>query len=128
MTHLAFDFGTRHIGIAVAECRWGIATGIATIGAKRGIPDWDALEAIMTKWQPEGLIVGLPLNMDDSESKMSNAARLFGQRLRKRYKTKVDFIDERLSTFEARQRGSKRGNDHVLAAQIIAETWLNSDN
>ena len=126
MTHLAFDFGTSHIGIAVAEYRWGIATGIATISAKRGIPDWKALEDIMKKWQPEGLIVGLPLNMDDSESDMSNAARLFGKRLRDRYQTNVEFIDERLSTFEARHRGAKRGSDHELAAQIIAETWLNS--
>jgi putative Holliday junction resolvase len=126
LTHLAFDFGTSHIGVAVAEHRWGIATGIATINAKRGIPDWEALEALMKNWQPEGLIVGLPLNMDDSESDMSAATRRFGKRLRERYQTNVDFVDERLSTFEARERGAKRGSDHLLAAQIIAETWLNS--
>lgn len=122
MPHLAFDFGLRTIGVAVAERRHGTATAISTIKARDGIPLWDRFDALVREWQPEGLIVGLPLNMDGSESDMSEAARRFGGRLERRYGIGVEFVDERLSTFEANQRGGS----HDTAALIIAETWLNS--
>ena len=122
MPHLAFDFGLKNIGIAVAEHRHGTATAISTIKARDGIPVWDRLDALVGEWRPEGFVVGLPLNMDDSESGMSEAARGFGARLERRYGIGVEFVDERLSTFEATQRGGS----HDTAALIIAETWLNS--
>ena len=122
MPHLAFDFGLKNIGIAVAEHRHGTATAISTIKARDGIPVWDRLDALVSEWRPEGFVVGLPLNMDDSESGMSEAARGFGARLERRYGIGVEFVDERLSTFEATQRGGS----HDTAALIIAETWLNS--
>ena len=66
--------------------------------------------------------------MDDSESEMSDAARRFGARLKDRYGKDVYFADERLSTFEAtnrtRSQGEPRNDDHAMAAQVIAETWL----
>ena len=124
MPHLAFDFGLRNIGIAVTERRHGTATALATVAARAGIPAWDRLDALVRDWEPEGFIVGLPLNMDDSESDMSAAARRFGAGLERRYGIGVEFVDERLSTFEAVQRGGS----HDTAALIIAETWLNSPN
>ena len=124
MPHLVFDFGLKNIGIAVAERRHGTATALSTVGARDGIPVWDRLDVLVRDWEPEGLIVGLPLNMDDSESDMSDAARRFGARLGRRYGLGVEFVDERLSTFEAVQRGGS----HETAALIIAETWLNSPN
>ena len=122
MPHLAFDFGLKYIGVAVAERRHGTATAITTLRAREGVPVWDRLDALVRDWEPEGFVVGLPLNMDDSESDMSVAARRFGARLGHRYGIGVEFVDERLSTFEAAQRGGS----HETAALIIAETWLNS--
>ena len=122
MPNLAFDFGLRNIGVAVAERRYGTATAISIIKAREGIPVWDRFDALVREWCPEGFVVGLPLNMDDSESDMSQAARRFGARLERRYGIGVEFVDERLSTFEATQRGGS----HDTAALIIAETWLNS--
>ena len=122
MPHLAFDFGLKYIGVAVAERRHGTATAITTFKAREGVPVWDRLDTLVRDWQPEGFVVGLPLNMDDSESDMSAAARRFGARLGRRYGIGVEFVDERLSTFEALQRGGS----HETAALIIAETWLNS--
>ena len=122
MPHLAFDFGLKYIGVAVAERRHGTATAITTLRAREGVPVWDRLDALVRDWEPEGFVVGLPLNMDDSESDMSDAARRFGARLGRRYGIGVEFVDERLSTFEALQRGGS----HETAALIIAETWLNS--
>ena len=122
MPHLAFDFGLKYIGVAVAERRHGTATAITTLRAREGVPVWDRLDGLVREWQPEGFVVGLPLNMDDSESDMSDAARRIGARLGRRYGIGVEFVDERLSTFEALQRGGS----HETAALIIAETWLNS--
>ena len=72
-------------------------------------------------------MVGLPLNMDDTESEMSAESRRFGSDLGKRYGIRVQFADERLSSFEAidRIRGGKISN-HAMAATIIAETWLST--
>lgn len=124
MPHLAFDFGLKYIGVAVAERRHGTATPLSTVTARDGIPVWDRLDALVRDWEPEGFVVGLPLNMDDTESEMSDAARRFGARLGVRYGIDVEFVDERLSTFEAIQRGGS----HDTAALVIAETWLNSPN
>lgn len=122
MPYLAFDFGQKHIGVAVTEPRAGTASALVTVRATGGTPSWDRLDALVREWGPEGFVVGLPLNMDDTESEMSLAARRFGARLGERYGLAVDFADERLSTFEA----VGRGGDHATAAQIIAETWLGS--
>jgi len=125
MIWLAFDFGQKFIGVAVTELRLATASALTTIGAKHGVPVWAELDKLITEWQPAGLVVGLPLNMDDSESEMSGRAREFAKRLAKRYGTAVEFADERLSSFEAKDRGGDQRN-HALAAQIIAETWLAS--
>ncbi len=122
MAHLAFDFGLSHIGVAVAEPRAGTASALCDIRARRGVPLGPALDRLVDEWRPEGFVVGLPLNMDDTESEMSAAARRFGAWLSKRYAIGAQFADERLSTFEA----VSRGGSHATAAEVIAETWLNS--
>ena len=125
MAILAFDYGKTWIGIAVAEPRHGTATPLTTARAKRGRPYWATIDTIVAQWEPMTLVVGLPLNMDDTESEMSAASRRFGRALNKRYGIQVQFADERLSSFEAidRNRGQKTSN-HAMAASIIAETWL----
>lgn len=124
MTTLAFDFGLRHIGVAVAEERIGHARAVATIGARDGAPHWQQLDALMAEWKPAQLVVGLPLNMDGTASAMCDRARAFGAALERRYGIPVAYADERLSTFEAKDRGAPPGDVHALAAEVIAETWL----
>ena len=123
---MVFDFGRRHIGVATAERRLGLAQGVATVAARAGKPHWDALDMLVGEWRPDVLVVGLPLNMDGSYSDMCVEARRFGVRLAARYRCSVEYADERLSTFEARARGAAPNNTHRLAAQTIAETWLQS--
>lgn len=126
MTVLAFDFGLKHIGIATVEPRIGTANELTRIGANDGQPHWDALDRLMTEWRPERAVVGLPLNMDGTESDMSAAARRFGRRLAARYSIPVEYADERLSTFEAKTEGATKQASHATAARIIGETWLSS--
>ena len=126
MTVLAFDFGLKHIGIATVEPRVGTANGLTRIRANDGQPQWDALDRVFSEWRPERAVVGLPLNMDGTESDMSAAARRFGRRLAAHYAIPVEYADERLSTFEAETEGATKAASHAAAARIIGETWLGS--
>ncbi|MCY4014471.1 MAG: Holliday junction resolvase RuvX [Gammaproteobacteria bacterium] len=121
---LVFDFGLKHIGVAVALTEENLARGIATVAARDGRPHWPALDALLDEWRPDRLVVGDPLNMDGSASPMAARARDFGQQIAERYGLAVDLVDERLSTFEALSRGADEQNAHARAAETIAETWL----
>jgi putative Holliday junction resolvase len=100
--------------------------------ARDGIPDWEALERLVSEWQPDLLVIGNPLNMDDTESELSRLAQKFGRRLRERFRIPIEFTDERLSSFEAKQQMREAGHrgDYrqepadSLAARLILESWL----
>lgn len=119
---IAFDFGMRHIGVAVGQSVTATATPLTTLRARDGVPDWTALTALIREWRPRRLLVGLPLNMDGSESAMSARARRFGNRLAGRTGVTVTLVDERLTSVEAREHDPE--DRHAEAAVLIAEGWL----
>ena len=125
---MGFDYGTKRIGVAVGQQLTGTATAIVVIKARDGIPDWQALDALVKEWQPGAFVVGLPLNMDDTMSDMGEAAKRFARRLTGRYHLPHEMMDERLSTFEARSLAEEPvdpGNAvDAIAARLILETWL----
>lgn len=129
---LGFDFGMRHIGYAVGQKATRTANAGGTIAARSGIPDWQKLDGLIKKWQPEAFIVGWPLNMDGSEQPLIQNVTLFAEELKNHYQLPVHFIDERLTTKEARERLFSQGGYKSLtpeqvngtAAQIILENWL----
>ena len=124
---LAFDFGTKRIGVACGQSLTGSAQPLDIIPARDGVPDWAALEALDARSQPDVIVVGLPYNMDDSESELLLRARKFGQRLEGRLHKPCYGIDERLSSFEARGellRGESTGAVDSLAARLILEAWF----
>ncbi len=123
-TVLAVDFGLKHIGLAVGQTVSRTASPIGVIAAKDGRPDWAAFDAAVREWRPERLLVGLPTHMDGCESEMSQRARLFAKTLGNRYGRRVEMIDERLTSIEAK-RLSPQDDSHAVAAGLIAETWLN---
>ncbi|GED22618.1 Holliday junction resolvase RuvX [Halomonas halmophila] len=129
---LGFDFGTRRIGVAVGNELTASARVLDPLPARDGIPDWHQVSRLIEEWQPDLFVVGLPLNMDDTESVMSTRARKFGKRLFGRYGIPCEMADERGSTREAKtiaRDAGHRGNyrdDGVdgLAAVLIVEGWL----
>lgn len=126
---MAFDFGTRQIGVAIGQTLTQTATALAVFPANDGIPDWIQLQKLLAEWRPDHLLVGLPLNMDGSESEFCLRARKFARRLHGRFGISVGMVDERLTTFEAKQnRGptaSYRENPvDSEAARIILTSWL----
>lgn len=133
-TVLGFDFGLRRIGVAVGQTITGSANALETIH-HTGKPDWTRIAQLIDEWKPAQLIVGLPLDKDDSEIEMTGAARKFGRQLNGRFNLPVNHVDERYSSIEAeriyaeqrsagvRKRGEKAAVD-AIAAGLIIETWL----
>ncbi len=123
-TVLAFDFGLRNIGVATGQIITCTAGEVATLRARDGVPDWNAIDALMREWQPDVLVVGLPLNMDSSMSEMAKRAARFARRLGARYEITVELVDERLTSFEARGESNDLDAQHAIAARLIAESFL----
>lgn len=132
MTLLAFDFGTKSIGVAIGQQLTGTARPLAALKAQDGTPDWNKIEALLKEWEPDRVVVGLPLNMDGTEQLLTARARKFANRIHGRFGVQVDLHDERLSTVEARaelfERGGFRalskGSVDSLSAVIILESWF----
>ena len=130
-TLLAFDVGTKRIGPAVGQSITCTANILNTIPAKEGIPNWDTIEALLKEWQPDTVIVGLPLNMDGTENELCRRAKKFGNRIHGRFRVPVEMFDERLTTREAKELAWEEGhkgnyaNDPVdsIAARLILESW-----
>jgi putative Holliday junction resolvase len=130
---LAFDFGLRRIGVACGQELLGSARPVTMIAARDGVPDWNRIEILLNEWHPDLVVVGLPLNMDGTESDMCARARKFGKRLHGRFHVPVEMMDERLSSFEAKEAvlaegGSSDFGRHGvddLAAVLILESWFN---
>lgn len=132
-TILGFDFGLKNIGVAVGQELTGSANPLTVIKARDGIPNWDEIQQLIQEWQPQLLIVGLPLNMDGTEQEMTAAARRFGNRLNGRFQIHVEWQDERLSTYEAldqlgihdKMQAKQRSDVDRISAQLILQSWLN---
>lgn len=131
-TLLAFDYGTKNIGVATGQTITSSANPLPPLKAKDGVPDWVQVEKIIQEWKPDLVLVGLPLNMDDTESELSSRARKFANRLNGRFGVKIELVDERLTSFEAKGEVIKRGgsrdykNNPVdsIAARLILESWF----
>ena len=135
-TLLGFDYGTRHIGVAVGQELTGTSAPLVTLPSRNENPDWDAISRLIEEWQPAALVVGIPLNMDGTEQPMTAAARRFARRLEGRYHLPVHLADERLSSVEAGRilhgrdadagvrRSRRRRELDEVAAHLILQTYF----
>lgn len=129
---LAFDYGLKSIGVAVGQRLTGTASTLKALKAVDGTPDWSQIEALLKEWQPELVVVGLPLNMDGTEQPFTARVHKFINRLHGRFGVKVQAHDERLTTVESRaelfsQGGFKKlSKDAVdcFSAKLILESWF----
>ena len=121
---LGFDFGEKRIGVAVGQHLTGTATPVGSVRTHDGRIDWPRIAALVSEWRPSDLVVGNPLNMDGTRQRVTNLADAFAQELAVRFRLPVHRCDERLSTFEARQRLRRERDLDAVAAQVILESWL----
>lgn len=131
-TVIGFDFGTSSIGCAIGQDVTKTARPLCAFKARDGKPNWDAIEKILKEWQPDYLVIGLPLNMDGSEQELTIRAKKFANRLHGRFGYQIQLHDERLSTVEAKStlfamggyRALDKGNVDASSAVIILESWF----
>ena len=135
VTVMSFDYGTEKIGIAIGQSISSTAEPLTIIRAKDGIPNWSQITSLIESWRPNFFVVGLPYNLDGSDSKLLQRALKFAQRLNGRFNIPTFGIDERLSSKAATEKfktgnpkNSLRKEIDDVAAQIILETWFSEYN
>ena len=132
-TVLAFDFGTKRVGVAVGTTEVAIANPLGTIEGEANAARFAALEKYVTQWQPALLVVGRPRHADGTQHETARLAEKFARRLRERFKLPVVFVDETLSSAEAAMRvrearagGSRKADLDAMAATVILQSFLDS--
>ena len=131
-TVLAFDFGTRRIGVAIGSVLLGVARPLTTIADEANATRFAAVAALIEEWQPDVLVVGLPVHGDGTPHEMTARAERFARQLEGRFGLKVARVDERytsqgaegaLVTAGAGASARKAVRDSV-AAQLILQSWF----
>ena len=128
---LGIDYGRKRIGLAVGQTITQSAQALDILPAQAGIPHWQTLQRVIAEWQIEGIVVGLPLNMDGSTQNLTQEVRDFVSELKKHCDLPIFMVDERLTTVEAKQQISQQGRHQLqqqrvdsYAAKLILEAWL----
>ncbi len=133
-TVLAFDFGTRRVGIAIGETLLAQARALTTITAETNDARFAAISKLISEWRPARLVVGLPFATDGSEHEMTVRCRRFAHQLEGRFGLPVTLVDERYSSSEADARLTEKGlawkarkqQVDALAAQIILQDYFDA--
>ena len=121
LSFLAFDFGTKRIGVASGNSLTRSAAPLGTI-ATAGEARFEAIGRLIAEWQPAALVVGVPFHPDGASHINTERARRFGRQLHARFGLRVHEVDERYTTTEARAGGA--GDLDAGAAAIILEQFL----
>ncbi len=132
MNYLGIDYGEVNYGFAIGN---SITKNSTTYFSEKIASEKEALkfiENLIKEWDLKGIILGYPLNMDDTDSKLSLKVSKFKIACEQLFDINVELEDERLSTWEAKKIMSDKNNltdkkttSHALAAKIILDTWLN---
>lgn len=135
---LAFDFGTRRIGVAMGDETLGIANPLTVIDADDNATRFTEIAKLIAEWQPTRLVVGLALDMEGNEHEMTRRCRRFAHQIEGRFHLPVSLVDERLSSHEAEARLAAQGvrwqqrkpQLDAEAAAVILQDFLsmNTDN
>jgi putative holliday junction resolvase len=131
-TVLGFDFGTRRVGVALGNTLTRSARPLTTIDEQRSEPRFAAIAALIAEWQPDLLVVGVPVHADGTPHAMTERAQRFARQLHGRFGVEVALADERYTTQAAQSvldeaggsgRRGRAERDQV-AAQLILQGWL----
>ena len=135
MRYLAIDYGLKRVGLAICDTGETIVSPLRLLKVDPSRPQRliEQLERIITEHRVEAVVVGLPLNMDDSEGPQAKLTRRFAKQLNKAVDKPVLFQDERLSSEAADgmlaesglSRKKRREKRDMLAACEILNDFLN---
>jgi putative Holliday junction resolvase len=128
----ALDLGSRRIGVAVTDAASMGAYPLGIVERRALKKDLEAIVAMLADRRIDIFVVGLPLNMDGSDGSAAVSARKFAAHLALELHVTVELFDERLTTFEARDRlgdmpaakGTRKRGLDALAAVVVLEGWM----
>ena len=118
---LAFDFGTSRVGVAGGNTVTRTAQPLRTVAAS-GAARFEAIGKLITEWQPDALVVGVPFHPDGAAHENTDRARRFARQLHGRFHLPVHEVDERYTTTEAQSNGA--ADLDAASAAIILEQFL----
>jgi len=127
MQIVAFDFGIKKIGVAVGQTETNTSSPLQVILNKDNLINWNEINILLDEWKPELVLVGKPLNMDGTDSEIMKEVDKFFQKLKSMYEANYEYVDERLTTFEAREilKENEKNFVDANAAKILIDQWLN---
>ncbi len=132
---LGLDYGTHKIGVAFGQSISKTATPLGIVSVKNLEPNWPTLKQFIERWQPNCCLIGLPLNMDGTDSAITDKVHDFRKLFNQHFALTTHLIDERLSTREARWQIEDLKTRHpktqkipldAWAAAILIENWFNN--
>lgn len=124
LSFLAFDFGTRRVGVAVGNSLLKQAQPLITVSAL-GDARFDAIARLVHEWKPDALVVGMPTHPDGAPHDNTRRARAFARQLHGRFRLPVHEVDERYTTVEALAQGAR--DVDAAAAALILEQFLQAE-
>jgi putative Holliday junction resolvase len=134
MRILCLDIGEKRIGVAVSDPLGITAQGVSTITHGGDTEALNKIDEIVTEYEAKQIVIGLPLNMDGTESKQTKIVRRFAEKLGKRFRRRAQIVtwDERLSTAGAERnlleadlsRARRRQVIDKMAAVFILQGYL----
>ena len=127
MQIVAFDFGEKKIGVAVGQTSTYTSSPLQVIFNNHDKVNWNEISILLEEWKPELILIGKPLNMDGTDSEIMKKVDTFYKKMESLYDAKFEYVDERLTTFEAKDILKENNVDTVdaNAAKILIDNWFN---
>lgn len=134
MRVMALDIGEVRIGVAISDSEGKVASPLKVLPAADVLANGAEFRRLVEDWEPEQLVCGLPYTMSGEEGPQAASIRERAERIAKARNLPLDFIDERMSSTQAkrilREEGlderSMRGKVDMIAASIFLQTWLDA--
>lgn len=123
-TVMAFDYGTRRVGVAVGNSLTRRGQALKTIAAPNADALFREISHLLQEWQPSQLVVGLPKHPDGTEHEMTAKAKRFGNQLNGRFNLPVSWVDERYTSAVLEGDPEMRDNLDAQSAALILEQYF----
>lgn len=128
LTILAFDYGLTKIGVAIGNTLTYSARPLCILKSETKSKRFELVEDVLQQWQPDMLVVGLPLTADGGEQESSKQARRFANQLNGRFSLQVQLVNEYGSSLEAQEILGNNNADDAVAAQVILQRYFDQLN
>ena len=123
-TLLCFAYGLKKIGVALGNTLTNQARPLTILRPVTKVERFAQIESLLNEWQPDAIVVGLPLTTEGEEQYASLRCRRFANQLQGRYGITVHLMDERGSSIEAQAILANHDDDDAVAAAVILQRWL----